>query len=130
MLCLTFGAIFGFSAVIKYMKNHKGKTYRKLFKEQYLKPYIKNFGYKYESNGVIEIQHLYDSNLFFKSSTIFNVNDKITGKFEGVDFEFCDIAFFATNEEKRVDTWGVFFMPNLIKKSNHKYLFLRIKSKL
>ena len=54
-----------------------------------------------DCNVVDSQEHLYDSNLFFKSSTIFNINDKITGKFEGVDFEFCDIAFFATNEEKK-----------------------------
>lgn len=130
ILCLAFGAIFGFSAVVKYMKNHKSKTYRRLFKERYLKPYIENFGYKYESDGIVETQHFYDSNLFFKSSTIFNANDKITGKFEGVDFEFCDIAFFATDEEKRVDTWGIFFYAKFNKKIKSPILVLTNKKQV
>lgn len=90
-----------FLIVTLYNKSHKSIhieaenlatiEFKRIFKQQYLMPYIEKFGYKYQMYSMIDTNHIINSKLF-TSFVKHGGNDKISGKFEGVNFEFSDIS--------------------------------------
>ncbi|MDA3043469.1 DUF3137 domain-containing protein [Campylobacter sp. JMF_09 ED2] len=102
---------------MKSIKKSKQKKYQKEFKIQSLKPYLAEFGYDYNENGLIENMYLRHSKIFRESvHYIESGNDKICGKVDGIKFTFVDIALVDTI--KKYDIYGVFFHASFNKKAN------------
>ena len=98
--------IMSFLLLVKFEKMDEIKKYKDLFKNRYLKDYLAKFGYEYQEKGSLDQIILKHSKLF-NPSEISNINDKICGKIDKVEFVFCDLII--KKELKDALYFGVFF---------------------
>ncbi|MDA3069925.1 DUF3137 domain-containing protein [Campylobacter sp. VBCF_08 NA3] len=115
--------IMSFLLLVKFAKIDEIKKYKDLFKNRYLKDYLAKFGYEYQEKGSLDQIILKHSKLF-NPSEISNINDKICGKIDKVEFVFCDLII--KKELKDALYFGVFFYAEFNKNIKSKTF---IKSK-
>ena len=90
------------------------------FKEHYLMPYFKAFGYRYEISGDIDPAKLKLSGLFFRLDRYLGGNDRVSGVYDGVKFAFCDVSLFNRFSESEI--LGTFFYAEFNKRISAKIL--------
>lgn len=98
--------IMSFLLLVKFAKMDEIKKYKDLFKNRYLKDYLAKFGYEYQEKGTLD-QIVLKHSKFFNPSEISNINDKICGKIDKVEFVFCDLII--KKELRDALHFGVFF---------------------
>ena len=90
------------------------------FKEHYLMPYFKAFGYRYDIGGSIDLAKLKLSGLFFRLDKFKGGNDRVSGVYDGVKFAFCDVGLFNRFSENEI--LGTFFYAKFNKRISAKTL--------
>lgn len=90
------------------------------FKEHYLMPYFKAFGYRYDIEGSIDPAKLKLSGLFFRLDKFKGGNDRVSGVYDGVSFAFCDVSLFNRIFESEI--LGTFFYAEFNKRISAKTL--------
>ena len=90
------------------------------FKEHYLMPYFKAFGYRYDIGGSIDPAKLKLSGLFFRLDKFKGGNDRVSGVYDGVSFAFCDVSLFNRFSESEI--LGTFFYAEFNKRISVKTL--------
>ena len=116
-LILAASSLF---VLFRDFKQDYSAKFRRAFKEHYLMPYFKEFGYRYEISGDIDPAKLKLSGLFFRLDRYLYGNDRVSGVYDGVSFAFCDVSLF--NEIFQNNILGTFFYAEFNKRISSKTL--------
>lgn len=104
-ICLSLFNIAG--AVLERIKYNRSKKFVRAFKHQYIAPYIASLGYRYEISGSFRPAYLRASGLFVDGISYFDCEDKISGVYDGVFFNFADVCVSYSDE--RYNSGGLFY---------------------
>ncbi|WP_298082373.1 DUF3137 domain-containing protein, partial [uncultured Campylobacter sp.] len=113
-------AASGLFVLFRIFKRDYSVKFRRAFKEHYLMPYFKAFGYRYEISGDIDPAKLKLSGLFFRLDRYLGGNDRVSGVYDGVRFAFCDVKLF--NRILESEILGTFFYAEFHKRISSKTL--------
>ena len=113
-------AASGLFVLFRIFKRDYSVKFRRAFKEHYLMPYFKAFGYRYEISGDIDPAKLKLSGLFFRLDRYLYGNDRVSGVYDGVRFAFCDVKLF--NRILESEILGTFFYAEFNKRISAKTL--------
>ncbi len=113
-------AASGLFVLFRIFKRDYSVKFRRAFKEHYLMPYFKAFGYRYEISGDIDPAKLKLSGLFFRLDRYLYGNDRVSGVYDGVRFAFCDVKLFNRILESKI--LGTFFYAEFNKRISSKTL--------
>ena len=113
-------AASGLFVLFRIFKRDYSVKFRCAFKEHYLMPYFKAFGYRYEISGDIDPAKLKLSGLFFRLDRYLGGNDRVSGVYDGVRFAFCDVKLF--NRILESEILGTFFYAEFNKRISAKTL--------
>ena len=113
-------AASGLFVLFRIFKRDYSVKFRRAFKEHYLMPYFKAFGYRYEISGDIDPAKLKLSGLFFRLDRYLYGNDRVSGVYDGVKFAFCDVSLFNRFSESEI--LGIFFYAEFNKRISAKTL--------
>ena len=116
-LILAASSLF---VLFRDFKQDYSAKFRCAFKEHYLMPYFKAFGYRYEISGDIDPAKLKLSGLFFRLDRYLYGNDRVSGVYDGVRFAFCDVKLF--NRILESEILGTFFYAEFNKRISAKTL--------
>ena len=116
-LILAASSLF---VLFRIFKQDYSAKFRRAFKEHYLMPYFKVFGYRYEISGDIDPAKLKLSGLFFRLDRYSYGNDRVSGVYDGVRFAFCDVKLF--NRILESEILGTFFYAEFNKRISAKTL--------
>lgn len=116
-LILAASSLF---VLFRDFKQDYSVKFRRAFKEHYLMPYFKAFGYRYEISGDIDPAKLKLSGLFFRLDRYLGGNDRVSGVYDGVRFAFCDVKLF--NRILESEILGTFFYAEFHKRISAKTL--------
>ena len=116
-LILAASSLF---VLFRDFKQDYSVKFRRAFKEHYLMPYFKAFGYRYEISGDIDPAKLKLSGLFFRLDRYLYGNDRVSGVYDGVKFAFCDVSLFNRFSESEI--LGIFFYAEFNKRISAKTL--------
>ena len=89
----------------------KAMEFKSIVKNEFVKPYIENLGYKFSPNSAITEKEIKSSKLY--DFALFGGNDRIDGKKDEINFSFSDI--FATVELEKYPTHSLFFYADFNK---------------
>ena len=113
-------AVSGLFVLFRIFKRDYSVKFRRAFKEHYLMPYFKAFGYRYEISGDIDPVKLKLSGLFFRLDKFKGGNDRVSGVYDGVRFAFCDVKLF--NRILESEILDTFFYAEFNKRISAKTL--------
>ena len=113
-------AASSFFVLFRVLKRAYSIKFRRAFKEHYLMPYFKAFGYRYDIGGSIDPAKLKLSGLFFRLDKFKGGNDRVSGVYDGVKFAFCDVSLFNRFSESEI--LGTFFYAEFNKRISAKTL--------
>ena len=113
-------AAYSLFVLFRVFKRDYSIKFRRAFKEHYLMPYFKAFGYRYEISGDIDPAKLKLSGLFFRLDKFKGGNDRVSGVYDGVKFAFCDVSLFNRFSESEI--LGTFFYAEFNKRISAKTL--------
>ena len=113
-------AAYSLFVLFRIFKRDYSVKFRRAFKEHYLMPYFKAFGYRYEISGDIDPAKLKLSGLFFRLDRYLGGNDRVSGVYDGVRFAFCDVKLF--NRILESEILGTFFYAEFNKRISAKTL--------
>lgn len=113
-------AASGLFVLFRIFKRDYSVKFRRAFKEHYLMPYFKAFGYRYEISGDIDPAKLKLSGLFFRLDRYLYGNDRVSGVYDGVRFAFCDVKLF--NRILESEILDTFFYAEFNKRISSKTL--------
>ena len=113
-------AASSFFVLFRVLKRAYSIKFRRAFKEHYLMPYFKAFGYRYDIGGSIDPAKLKLSGLFFRLDKFKGGNDRVSGVYDGVRFAFCDVKLF--NRILESEILGTFFYAEFNKRISAKTL--------
>ena len=116
-LILAASSLF---VLFRDFKQDYSVKFQRAFKEHYLMPYFKAFGYRYEISGDIDPAKLKLSGLFFRLDRYLGSNDRVSGVYDGVGFAFCDVKLF--NRILESEILGTFFYAEFNKRISAKTL--------
>ena len=122
-LILAASSLF---VLFRDFKQDYSAKFRRAFKEHYLMPYFKEFGYRYEISGDIDPAKLELSGLFFRLDRYLYGNDRVLGVYDGVSFAFCDVSLF--NEIFQNNILGTFFYAEFNKHISSKTLIFSARA--
>ena len=117
-------AASGLFVLFRIFKQDYSAKFRRAFKEHYLMPYFKAFGYRYEISGDIDPAKLKLSGLFFRLDRYSYGNDRVLGVYDGVKFAFCDVSLFNRFSESEI--LGTFFYAEFNKRISAKTLIFPV----
>ena len=125
IIIFLFISMFGvYASVFKSLKNKAKEKYVEIVKTQYLENYFFKFGFTYKAKGEIMPMYIRNSKIFKLKNTSITQSDKVSGKIDGVFFEFSDMLIW---QEKKDIICGVFFHATFNKKSNFQ-IFIASKN--
>ena len=113
-------AAYSLFVLFRVFKRDYSIKFRRAFKEHYLMPYFKAFGYRYDIGGSIDPAKLKLSGLFFRLDKFKGGNDRVSGVYDGVKFAFCDVSLFNRFSESEI--LGTFFYAEFNKRISAKTL--------
>lgn len=113
-------AASSFFVLFRVLKRAYSIKFRRAFKEHYLRPYFKAFGYRYDIEGSIDPAKLKLSELFSRLDEFLDGNDRVLGVYDGVSFAFCDVKLF--NRILKSEILGTFFYAEFNKRISAKTL--------
>ena len=113
-------AASSFFVLFRVLKRAYSIKFWRAFKEHYLMPYFKAFGYRYDIGGSIDPAKLKLSGLFFRLDKFKGGNDRVSGVYDGVSFAFCDVGLFNRFSESEI--LGTFFYAEFNKRISDKTL--------
>ena len=119
-------AASSFFVLFRVLKRVYSIKFRRAFKEHYLMPYFKAFGYRYDIEGSIDPAKLKLSGLFSRLDEFLDGNDRVLGVYDGVSFAFCDVKLF--NRILKSEILGTFFYAEFNKRISAKTLIFTARA--
>ncbi|MBQ7271504.1 MAG: DUF3137 domain-containing protein [Campylobacter sp.] len=109
-----FSVFLFYTIIAKSIVKSKEKLFKFIFKQNFIKPHIRNLGYNYDSNRSITDNEIKFSRLYGDNFIKQGGNDRISGQKDGVDFVFSDINI-SVNNNGYFPSNGIFFYADFNK---------------
>lgn len=121
IFALNISGFLFYCAVFQTTKHEIQNKFTEHFQNTYLESCVEKFGFEFERYGKIKYGLIRDSKIF-KQGYKLHADNKIFGKFNGLDFEFARL--FLYDKDKNNPIRGAFFHATFDKSINSKFFIV------
>ena len=121
IVALNISGLLFYCAVFQTTKHEIQNKFTEHFQNTYLESCVEKFGFEFERYGKIKYGLIWDSKIF-KQGYKLHADNKIFGKFNGLDFEFARL--FLYDKDKNNPICGAFFHATFDKSINSKFFIV------